>query len=389
MSDDVKPAHAEGGPSKATQLMLCPGSIQKSRGLPNPSTAASDRGTRLHSFLEVCLIAKRSPFDFPVDGEWAVYSAEERADVFAVYEYVRNLLIDYPGELATELRLDLGHYWAGMFGALDVVIVYGRTVFVIDAKFGRHPVPATTPQLKIYGLGVLRLYDYLEFDEVTCVVAQPAIGRFEDVTYTPAELETWARTEWVPALELAFGPNPPVNPSPEACKFCPARAICVERKAADFDGVAAALDAAPIAGLLTPAEVGTLLKNVDRFESYLGDLKEYAMRELVAGREIPGQKLVEGRAVRKWVGETVMAELARAFLERNPEGDLVEATRAVSVTTPITITAAEKLLGKKNPVFATLTTKPQGQPSLAPESDPRPPFIPNADVLDALDNVEI
>jgi len=61
----------------------------------------------------------------------------------------------------------------------------------------------------------------------------------------------------------------------------------------------------------------------------------------------------------------------------------------VTLTSPITITAAEKLLGRGHPCFASLTVKPSGRPTLAPESDSRPHYAPAEAVADALDAVDL
>lgn len=382
--------HFEAGPSKLDRVIACPGSVAASRGMDEGPMPAAEHGKRLHTFLEVCLKERSTPADFPFKLGWEVYSDEDREAVSAVVEQVREWLNEFPGELLIEADVDLSAYFPGLIGRVDVAIVSNTTLIVIDAKFGRHVVPATTAQLKAYALGLLAAYSYLSFDEVICVIAQPLAQHFDEVRTTPGALEAWATEVMVPALQEAFGPAPRFNPSLEACRFCRARAVCAVRKAAHFDGVAAALDEAPEVSLLSRTEIAELLARFDCFESYLNDVRDFATCELLAGRPIPGYKLVEGRAIRKWANPSVaISGLRDAVLQKRPELDAAAAAALVTLTAPITITAAEKLLGRGNPCFATLTVRPPGRPTLAPESDSRPQYAPSEAVADALDAVDL
>lgn len=381
--------HFEAGPSTLPRVIACPASVKASRPFPNESTLAAEHGTRLHSFAEVCLKARKLPRDFPADGEWAVYTPEDRDAVTEAVEYVRDLLIEYPGELFTEIDLDLSVYFPGLRGSADVLIVYGRTIIVVDFKFGRVKVAASTPQLKAYALGALEWFVFQDFDDVVAAVVQPFAEHFERVEYTVPELQTWAAEVMVPALTDAFGPSPTYNPTPEACKYCRARGQCRARIEAHYAPTAALLDAVD-RDLLTPDEIGAILANADKFESTLNDVKAEAIRSLIKGQTIPGAKLVEATTKRKWTDPaSTPQKLYEALIAKRPEIVPTDALALVSVVSPITITAAEKLLGKTNPALAGLTVKPEGGPALAPESDPRPVFAPNSAALDALDSIEI
>ena len=383
-------AHFEAGPSALSRVIACPGSVIASRGLADPSTGAATHGIALHAFLEICLKACQTPDAFPRDGEWSIYSEADREAVNTIVGYVVDLANEYPGDLLVESSVDLQAIWPGMFGKVDVGIVSGRTLIILDAKFGRIKVEANTPQLKAYALGLLAAFDYLEFDTVICIIAQPFIEHFDEIWYTPAELAAWATEILIPALTEAYGSAPRFNPTPEACRFCRARAVCAVRKAVHYDAVAATLNDAPDVALLTSAEVAALLPAFANFETYINDVKDYAIRELCAGRPIPGHKLIEGRSVRKWANPaTTPAELAVALREKRPELEPGDALALVTTLAPVNLTTAEKLLGKSNSIFQRLTVKPQGRPTLAPESDCRPAYSPGTAVIDALDAIEI
>jgi hypothetical protein len=378
--------HFEAGPSKLDRVIACPGSVVASRGIDEGPMVAAEHGKRLHTLLEICLKKRTTPADYPTDGDWAVYSVDDRDAVDEVVCHIRELLDEFPGELLVEVDVDLADYFPGLIGRIDVAIVSGKTLIVIDGKFGRVPVPAETAQLKAYALGLIEDYSYLSFEQVICVIAQPFIHHYDEVRYTPDDLSRWAAEVMVPALREAFGPAPRFNPVAEACRYCRARAVCAVRKTAHYDAIAAALDDTHEVALLSNAEIAELLPRFDNFEAYMNDVREFATRELVAGRPIAGYKIVEGRSVRRWAStKTAIDGLLDALIQKRPEMSASAATSLVTVTSPITLTAAEKLLGRGNPCFASLTVKPQGRPTLAPESDARPPYAPSEAIADALD----
>lgn len=86
---------------------------------------------------------------------------------------------------------------------------------------------------------------------------------------------------------------------------------------------------------------------------------------LLNGGEVPGWKMVEGRAVRAFADQEAAFDLAKAA---GVEEALLYERR------PITLTALESLMGKKafaETLESQITRKP-GKPALVPEQDPRP-----------------
>ena len=96
--------------------------------------------------------------------------------------------------------------------------------------------------------------------------------------------------------------------------------------------------------------------------AWASDVKEYALQQAISGKEWTGWKLVEGRSNRKYTSEAVVA----ATVE-NAGYDPYE--RKV-----LGVTAMQKLLGKTRfeELLAPYIEKPQGKPTLVPESDKRP-----------------
>ena len=119
--------------------------------------------------------------------------------------------------------------------------------------------------------------------------------------------------------------------------------------------------------LLTNEEVGEWLIAAQGIADYVTCLQEYAQKQLQQGNPVPGWKLVEGRSVRRFTDQ----DAAFKAIEASGINEAMLYERK-----PISLTAAEKLLGKKHftEVCGTYVEKPKGQPTLAPESDKRPAY---------------
>lgn len=55
-------------------------------------------------------------------------------------------------------------------------------------------------------------------------------------------------------------------------------------------------------------EIEVILAKADELVSWVGDIKEYALRQAVSGKEWKDWKLVEGRSNRKYVNDKAVAE---------------------------------------------------------------------------------
>jgi len=119
--------------------------------------------------------------------------------------------------------------------------------------------------------------------------------------------------------------------------------------------------------LLTDEEVGTWLIAAQGIAEYVKCLEEYAQKQLQQGHSVPGWKLVEGRSTRRFTDQDAAFKAIEA--DGISEAMLYERS-------PISLTAAEKLLGKKRfaEVCGNWVEKPKGKPTLAPESDNRPAY---------------
>jgi len=111
-------------------------------------------------------------------------------------------------------------------------------------------------------------------------------------------------------------------------------------------------------------KIAAILPQIDTLVSWAEDVKEYALKQALAGVRYPGWKLVEGRSNRKYTNETAVAEVVSKAGYDPYEKKLLG------------ITAMQKQLGKKKfeQLLAGLIIKPQGKPVLAPNTDTRPEF---------------
>lgn len=118
--------------------------------------------------------------------------------------------------------------------------------------------------------------------------------------------------------------------------------------------------------LLDDDEIADILGKVDALTAWAADVKEYALQQAISGKEWTGWKLVEGRSNRRYTNDAVVA----ATVE---DAGFDPYERKV-----LGITAMQKLLGKSRfeELLAPYIEKPQGKPTLVPESDKRPAYEP-------------
>ena len=104
------------------------------------------------------------------------------------------------------------------------------------------------------------------------------------------------------------------------------------------------------------------------------DLLSYATQEALNGKEWQGYKLVAGKSNRKYTSD---AEVIKAATEAG--------FTDIYKTVLLGVGDLEKRMGKKKfkEVIGKYVIKPQGVPTLVPESDPRKPYEVKSDAADA------
>ena len=113
---------------------------------------------------------------------------------------------------------------------------------------------------------------------------------------------------------------------------------------------------------LEQSEIAQILPKIDHLVSWANDIKDYALQKALSGVNYEGFKVVEGKSNRRYTDETAVAAIVQNHGYDPYEKKLLG------------ITAMTSLLGKKKfeTLLGTFVTKPQGKPTLVPESDKRP-----------------
>ena len=108
-----------------------------------------------------------------------------------------------------------------------------------------------------------------------------------------------------------------------------------------------------------------ILEVADVAESWIKDVRAYALSQALRGQSFPGWKLVRGKKpARKWKNEE---EAKHQLIRAGYEPEVYTETKFKSVT------EIEKLVGKQafSAIFNGLWTQGDGSLTLAPESDKR------------------
>ena len=368
--------HALLGASSAARWIACTPSARATEGLPNQESTYAAEGTRAHEVCEKALRYKLAKWEagkpFDLLSDWAQQSMP--TEMFnAANQYVSFLHDQWVGfscrpGVFIEQEVDVSRWVPGGFGTCDCLMIGGGLLHIIDFKYGQGvPVsPVRNPQLMYYALGAYALFDGLEsIDTVRMSIVQPRIQEEPETWELPlSDLLSWAREVLQPAAEMAWRGEGAFCPG-EHCRFCKAHPAC--RGWQEKYGPLAGFEPLPQPAALSDEELGEWLQKVEGLAAYARELEDYAQTALLEGRTLPGWKLVQGRSTRKWTDQDA------AF--RQMEADGIDEAMLYT-RTPISLTAAEKMLGKKKfaEVMSAFITRAPGAPKLAKDSDPRPAY---------------
>lgn len=382
--------HAKLSSSASKRWLGCPGSVKLSEHYPNGSSIYADEGTIAHGMAEG-MISKDDKLVQKYEVEAARFYGEhpelngtflEMKMILQPYvdyvfeEYAAQVHEDGAAQLMTEERVDLTEYIPGGFGTSDVVILRQGRLHIIDLKYGKGVSVSAedNPQLKLYALGTLARFDMLyDIEDVVMTIYQPRLDNVSTDTIKAKDLYAWGEEVIKPGAQLALSEDAPVHAG-DWCQFCPARYDCKER-ARD------AMELQKYLGqmVLSPEEIAEILGKIDRLTKFAEDIKDSALTKALDGEEIPGWKVVEGRSIRKYVGSE--EEIVRQCEGAGYDQALLYERKL------LTITNMEKLMGKKQfaEVLGAYVEKPEGKPTLAPESDKRPAITNNSAAEDFAD----
>ena len=357
-------SHAKLSASSSHRWLACPPSAKLNAELPDTVSDFAREGTCAHELAEykVNRFLGHKVRDPTENLDFFDTEMDECTDSYV--QYISEEISRYTDPVVmVEQRLDFSKYVPEGFGTGDCVIVADEVLTVIDYKHGKGVAVEAdhNPQMMLYALGALDLFDILyDIEKVKMVIFQPRMNNLSESEISVSELLDWAENVLKPTAQLAEKGEGEFSAG-EHCRFCKVRATC--RKRAEYSLILAKYDFA-LPENLQDDEIEVILERIDSLTSWANDIKEYALNQALSGKRWTGWKLVEGRSVRKYIDESKVAETVQAT-GKNPYGE----------PKLLGITEMTKLLGGKKhfeELLGSLVEKPQGKPTLVPESDKRP-----------------
>lgn len=372
--------HSTLGASIAARWMGCPGSVRLAEQFPDVSGSSeyAREGTAAHRLAQLWLLSgyPEGIETLLVEGH-SIFVTEEMREAVRLYvDTVRATHAAVGGALHVEQRLQLRGMdtEVDMFGTCDAVIVTGRELHVFDLKYGKGVVVdvRNNPQLRYYALAAMQNLCDHEPERITITIVQPRAehpdGTVRTEELTAGQLRVFGLDLRRAALRTQ-DPDAPLVPG-SWCRFCPAQAHCPallkhSQALAQVEFDAMPLDRPPTPDTLPMSVVTDILSKAYIIEEWINALRARAQRELEAGNDVPGYKLVPKRATRRWNADedTVVRELMHLFPDVTEEELYTRALKSPA--------QMEKLVGKKNLPDDLVVAVSSGL-TLVRESDPRP-----------------
>lgn len=373
--------HALLSPSAAHRWMNCTAAPLLERDVEDKGSTFAEEGTLAHAY---CAKKLKEFLGLAVDeekaeiaqldeqyhsGEMDEYTDTYKTIVLEKFNAARTKTKD--AQLLVEVKLDFNHYVPDAFGTSDAIIIADGVMEVIDFKYGKGVKVSAVenPQMMIYALGAWDLFNF-EYDirKVRMTIVQPRIDNLSEFELDAADLINWAVDELQPKANEAYagGKRKPGN----WCQFCKVKANCKALSSMCIEAQQANPDPRKISKEVMES---TILPLLSTFKTWLTGVEEYSLEQALNGVQYQGFKIVEGRSIRKITDPTAVMELL------SKEGFAKESY--IKPTELRSITDLEKLIGKKRfgTICAEYINKPQGKPTLVPESDKRPAFNQAAD----------
>lgn len=358
--------HAVLSASGSHRWLNCTPSARLELEFENTGSEAAREGTAAHALCEHKLkralhIRSRRPVsDYDSD------EMEECTDAYAEfvmeqYEAAKQVCKD--PVVLIEQRLDFSCYVPGGFGTGDCLIISDDRLHIIDFKYGMGILvdAEDNPQMKLYALGALAVYDALyDIREVSMTIFQPRRENVSTWTVPVEDLKAWAENELKHKAKMAYDGEGEYLPG-EWCTFCRAAVRCRARAEEKLKLAQTEFRMPP---LLTDAEIEEILAVLPDLTKWANEITAYALdAALNHGKEWNGFKVVEGRSVRKYRDEADVAEAAK-------EAGYKDIYRQ----SLIPLTEMQRLMGKDRfeEILGGLITKAPGRPTLVPKSDKRP-----------------
>ena len=374
--------HALLSPSAAHRWLNCTAAPRLEAGQPDSGSDYAREGTLAHAycakhlktFLGLDTTAEEKEiaeyFDQYHTGEMDEHTETYKTIVLEKFNAARAHTPD--ALLLVETRLDFSKWVPDAFGTGDAVIIADDVLDITDFKYGKgvRVEAENNPQMLIYALGAYEAFSFeYNIRRVRMTIVQPRLDNLSVAEMDVADLLAWAEKELAPKAKEAYSGKGQQKPG-DWCQFCKVKSIC---KALARTCTEAAI-IHPNPQLLTAEEMArNVLPLLDTVATWLKGVQEYALNQALAGVKYHGFKLVAGRSNRKITDPDAAkkALLAAGYTET----DIMKPDELRGITD------LEKVVGAKRfaSICAAWIEKPQGKPTLAPESDKRPAYNAAAD----------
>jgi hypothetical protein len=337
--------HSPFGGSVAARVLRCPRSVRLTQKVPahlRKPSAYADRGTACHAAITFLLTkdahALVESLVGKTFGNYTITPDDVENALRPAYAHVETLLDTLGAEYYLEQRVvfpTIPNSW----GTVDLLVRIGRTIHVIDFKFGVGVrVLALSPdgdedvinaQLLFYAAAARHSLPefFAGVESIKLTIAQPVSVDINaemvlSVTVTHAELDAFI-VAYRAACEEALSDTPRLERG-AWCRFCPARPICPAHAEPLLD---LAQFTAPIASAVPKEAYLQLLADglnlVDAVKDIRTALHNQAKCALENGDQVPGYTLSAGRIERHWRDE-IVAQVALLSLGFDHD-DIIEA----------------------------------------------------------------
>lgn len=380
--------HSGLGASSMSRVMACPGSYHLCKGLPDEDNEYSLEGSVAHRLAEKALTdGKDISFylgrDVLLENGFAMTVTKEMELFVGVYvRMIRDLVKEVDGSLAIEKPVHLDWLHDEFWGTVDVEVepFCDDTLYVVDFKYGAgvNVEVKDNPQLMFYALGSLgkkpKTGDRWKFVKVG--ICQPR-GFHSDGPVRWADpisvedLRAWGDNVLLPAAKEALKRNAPLVTG-EQCRWCKASIKCPKIENALVE-VETAVQSNPI---VTPEFVARMLELKPRVDQFFKKVFAVGMGMARSGEEIPGFKMVRGKADRRWKPN------AQEVLELYLGEDVLWEKKLRS---PAQVETIWKEVGGNKKELVDLIETPEGNLTLAPMTDKRAPVsaMSTSDIFNA------
>lgn len=296
------------GGSSAARVLACPASVRLAAEIPpGPSSSYAAEGTACHHIMEQCLLQDTAPdpdvwIGMELEGV-DITQALFYDKIIPAWEATEQAFTDYKVvELEPEAEV---HFKTipGAFGTCDIMgVTTAEAPILLDYKFGDGVLisPIDNKQLLFYAAAAMEddlTGEWFTGDDDQVVhlgIIQPAQDEPLQVWDTTIKAVKQFRTK----LQVAIRESEKAGIEPHAgdhCRWCPAAPTCP----AKLGVVKKALRMSPDA----LEDLSEALDLAEELGPWIKQVQSLVHQRLEAGDKVPGYKLVEKRATRKWLDE--------------------------------------------------------------------------------------